>query len=244
MITGATRGIGRAIAESYAAEGANLALHCHVWDAEEDKLLKELRRKYAVKIDFFEAEFARLEEVRKMYQAVEKKFGSVDILVNNAATYLDGEFFKSTEKHWDYILDVNLKSIYFLSQMVVKKMLKGRGGNILNITSVAGVYPRKASLEYSISKAGLIHLTKSLALLLAPRIRVNAIAPSYTWSGLMPFMKNPLKVRKRVKMIPMKRFNDPEDIARMALFLVSEDARNITGQVMIVDGGRGPAVAS
>lgn len=244
LITGASRGIGRTIAESYAAEGANLALHCHVWDAEEDKLLKELRKKFDVKIEFFEAEFAKLDQVKKLYQAVHKKFGSIDILVNNAATYLDGDFFSSSEKNWDYILDVNLKSIYFLSQMVAKKMLTGRGGSILNITSVAGLYPRKASLEYSLSKAGLVHLTKSLALILAPKIRVNAIAPSYTWSGFMPFMKKQQEVKKRMKMIPLKRFNDPEDIAKMALFLVSGDARNVTGQIMVIDGGRGSAVAS
>jgi len=244
FITGASRAIGRATAELFARQGANLALHCHVWDKEEDDLLKYLRREYGVKAEFFEAEFAKLKEVQKLVRDVYKKFGRVDVLVNNAGTYPEDGFFESTEKIWDRAMSVNLKAPYFISQLVGKKMLEQKiRGNIINIASVAGVYPRKNSFEYALAKAAIVHFSKSLALLLAPKIRVNAVAPSYTWSGFMSFMKNKAEVAKRMKMIPFKRFNDPQDIANAVYFLASAEARNITGQVLVIDGGRGAAVS-
>ncbi len=243
FITGASRAIGRATAERFAKEGAFLALHCHVWDKEENDLLKSLRKDYGVKAEFFEADFSKMSEMKKLVQAVYKKFGRVDVLVNNAGVYPENGFFESTEKNWDHAMSVDLKSVYFISQMVSKKMLEQKiKGNIVNIASVAGLYPRKSSFEYALAKAAVIHFSKSLALLLAPKIRVNAIAPSYTWSGFMSFMKNPAEVKRRISSIPLHRFNMPQDIANAVYFLVSPEARNITGQVTVIDGGRGANV--
>jgi len=242
LITGGSRGIGRAIIRLFASEGANIALHCHIYDQEEDDLTNEIRKKYGRKIECFEADVTKVPEIKKMVAAVKKKFGRIDILVNNAGFYPENSFFESTEKIWEKVMNTNLRSTYFCSQFVSKIMLVQKEGNIINIASVAGVYPRNSHFEYAISKAGIIHFSKSLALILTPNIRVNAIAPSYTWSDFMSFMKDPKKVKEKMKLIPMKRFNDPEDVATAALFLATEDSRNITGQVIVIDGGRGPGV--
>lgn len=242
LITGASRGIGQAVAEHLAAEGAALALHCHLLDREEKLFLRRLEKKYGVKAKFYEAVFPDLKGIRAMVEQVGKDFGRIDILVNNAGVYPETKFFSATEASWDRVMGVNLKSNFFISQMVAKMMIKKGGGNILNIASVAGMYPRTSSLEYAVSKAGMIHLTKSLAHLLAPKIRVNAIAPSYTWTSFMSFMKNKSEVRRRMQAIPFKSFNMPDDVARAALFLVTADSRYVTGEVMVIDGGRGGAV--
>jgi 3-oxoacyl-[acyl-carrier protein] reductase len=243
FITGASRAIGRATAELFARDGYDLALHCHVLDREEHELLKLLKEKYGVKAEFFAADFSNMKQVKKLLAGVYKKFGRVDVLVNNAGSYPEHDFFQSSEKAWDYLMSVNLKAHYFISQHVSAKMLENKiRGNIINIASVAGLYPRKTNLEYALAKAALIHFSKSLAILLAPQIRVNAIAPSYTWSGFMSMMKKSGEVKKRMKIIPLKRFNMPEDIAEAVSFLSSEKARNVTGQVLVIDGGRGAAV--
>ncbi len=239
LITGASRGIGRAIALLFASEGANIAVHCHVRDKEENDLMDEIRKKYQRKTACFEADVSKVAELKKMVESVKKTFGSIDILVNNAGLYPENPFFESTEEIWDKIMGINLKGTYFCSQFVSKIMLKQKSGNIINMASVAGLYPRKGSFEYAISKAGIIHFSKSLALILAPHIRVNVIAPSYTWTSFMSFMKNPKLVKKKMKLIPLRRFNDPEDVAYAALFLASDDSKNITGQVLVLDGGRG-----
>jgi 3-oxoacyl-[acyl-carrier protein] reductase len=121
-------------------------------------------------------------------------------------------------------------------------MLKQKDAQIINISSVAGIYPRKSNFEYALTKASIIHFTKCLALLLSPKVRVNCIAPSYTWSNFMSFMKDRKKVAEKMKLVPFGRFNDPEDIAEAALYLASPGARNVTGQVLIIDGGRGSAI--
>ncbi len=242
LVTGGSRGIGRAIALLFASEGAKIALHCKVHDREEDGLMREIRRKHHATTECFAADVSDIKAISTMVSDVKKRFGRIDILVNNAGIYPENSFFDSTEKTWDNVMDINLKSAYFCSQLVAKIMLKQRSGNIINVASVAGLYPRAASLEYAISKAGMIHFSKSLALTLAPHVRVNAIAPSYTWSGFMPFMKDKKKVKEKLKLIPLGRFNDPEDVANAALFLASEDSRNMTGQVLVIDGGRGAGV--
>ena len=242
LITGASRGIGRAIAQLFAKEGANVAIHCHIEDQEEKDLKNEIIEKYGRKAACFEADMTKIKEIKKMVSAVRKTFKRIDILVNNAGSYPKNTFFESTEENWDKIMAINLKSAYFCTQLVSKIMLKQKSGNIINMASVAGVYPRKSSFEYAISKAGLIHFSKSLALVLAPHIRVNAIAPSYTWTSFMKFMKDPKMVKKKKKMIPLGKFNSSEDVANAALFFASEDSRNITGQVLIIDGGRGANV--
>lgn len=241
FITGATRGIGHAIAELFAEQGADLALHCHVLDREEKVFLTKLKKKYGVRAFFYEAELPDISVIKDMVARVQKDFKKIDILVNNAGVYPETKFFTTTEKSWDYVMDVNLKSSFFITQLITKKMLKTGGGNVVNIASVAGVYPRTTGLEYAVSKAGMIHLSKSLAQVLAPKIRVNVVAPSYTWTGFMGFMKNKQDVKRRLQGIPLKAFNAPKDVAEAALFLASDASRYITGGVIIIDGGRGAA---
>ncbi|KKP40213.1 MAG: 3-oxoacyl-(acyl-carrier-protein) reductase, 3-oxoacyl-[acyl-carrier protein] reductase [Candidatus Peregrinibacteria bacterium GW2011_GWF2_33_10] len=239
LITGASRGIGRAIALLFAKEGANIAIHCHIHDKEEDNLAMEIKKTYKRKVAIFEADMTKVSDIKKLVENVKKTFGTIDILINNSGHYPENSFWQSTEKIWNNIMDTNLKSAYFCSQFVAKIMLKQKNGNIINMASIAGVYPRKSNLEYAISKAGMIHFSKSLALILAPHIRVNALAPSYTWTSFMSFMKDPKKVKEKMKLIPLHKFNDPEDVAKTALFLASDDSKNITGQVIVLDGGRG-----
>lgn len=238
LITGASRGIGKAIALSFAQHGADIALHCLVKTEEEETLVKEIQ-KYGRKVVCFEADISKISEVKDMVHAVKNEFTGIHILVNNAGIYKENSFFDSTEDSFDKIMDTNLKGAYFCSQFVAQIMLEQQDGNIINIASVAGLHPRKSSLEYGISKAGLVHLTKSLALVLAPHIRVNALAPSYTKTTLMAFMNDTKLIEEKIKMIPLGRLNEPEDIAKAALFLASEDSINITGEIMVIDGGRG-----
>lgn len=242
LITGASRGIGRAIALLFAKEGSDIALHCHVHDKEENDLMDEIKKKYKRKVIIFEADMTKVTEIKKMVNEVQKTFGKIDILVNNSGHYPENSFWQSTEAIWDNIMNTNLKSTYFCSQFVAKIMLKQKSGNIINMASVAGIYPRKSSFEYAISKAGMIHFSKSLALIVAPHIRVNVVAPSYTWTDFMSFMKKPKIVKQKMKLIPLKQFNESEDVAEATLFLASEKSKNITGQVLILDGGRGANV--
>ena len=242
FITGATRGIGQAIAEMFAAEGADLALHCHLLDREEKLFLAKLQKKHGVRAKFYEADLLDMKALKTMVAGVQKDFKKIDILVNNAGIYPETKFFSTTEKSWDEVLGVNLKGNFFVTQLVTKAMLKSGGGNVVNIASVAGVYPRTTSLEYAVSKAGMIHLSKSLAQVLAPKIRVNVVAPSYTWTGFMSFMKNKQEVKRRLKGVPFKAFNTPEDVAQAALFFVTDASRYVTGEVLVIDGGRRAAV--
>ncbi|MEK6831013.1 MAG: SDR family oxidoreductase, partial [Nanoarchaeota archaeon] len=147
-------------------------------------------------------------------------------------------FFDSNEKIWGEIIDTNLRGTYFCSKFVSEHMLKGDEGVIINIASNAGHIPRKdEGVEYGISKAGVIYLTKSLALILAPHIRVNCISPGYTNTEMSKFFTDD-KLKEEVQSkIPLKRINDPENIAKLALFLTSPSSRNITGQNIIIDGG-------
>jgi 3-oxoacyl-[acyl-carrier protein] reductase len=239
LITGASRGIGRAIALLFASEGADVAIHCHSFKEDEKSLLTEIKTKYKHRAEVFPADVTDLSAIKKMVDGVVKKFGRIDVLINNAGFYPENSFFESTIETWEKTMNTNLRSTYFCSQDVSKIMLKQKTGNIINMVSVAGLFPRKSNFEYAISKAGMIHFTKSLALILAPHIRVNAIAPSYTWTSFMSFMKDKKKVAEKMKLIPLRRFNDADDVAKSALFLACEDSKNVTGQVLVIDGGRG-----
>ena len=241
LITGAARGIGRAIVLAFAKEGANVAIHCHHLDKDAKSLIKAVE-KMGSKAVVIEGDLSNFAGIKKTVEATFKNFRKIDVLVNNAGRYPEKDFFDSTEESLDLIMNTNLKSTYFCSQLVAKRMLKTGGGQIINIGSVAGVYPRKANFEYALSKAAIIHFTKCLALLFAPKIRVNCLAPSYTNTTFMAFMKDPKQVKEKQKLVPSHEFNEPEDIAAAAVYLASPEARNVTGQVLIIDGGRGAAV--
>lgn len=236
FITGATSGIGLATAIAFGREGHHVYMGYLHQDDSYDAALKQLQECAGgctpVHLDIHD-----LEAISKLKQEVDKDKYSVDILVNNAGVYDEHEFLDSTPEIWDYVINTNLRGTFFVTQAFANMMQKRGNGSIVNVASVAGVYPRKNHLEYAISKAGIIHMTKCLSQTLAP-VRVNAVAPSYTWSKLMSFMDDAQKVAEKTKQIPLGRFNDPEDVASAITFLASEQARNITGEVLIIDGGR------
>ncbi len=174
-----------------------------------------------------------------MIDRVTDTYERIDILINNAGIISRNSFFESNEASWNNTMNTNLKSAYFCSQIAAAEMLKQKKGVIINIESNSGILPRKdVGIEYGISKAGLTWLTKSLALTLAPYIRVNGIAPGWTETDMNARFYNDNKARTDIeKIIPLGRINKPEDIAKTVLFLASDDSENITGETIIIDGG-------
>lgn len=235
LITGASRGIGQSIALEFAKEGATIIVNYLHSEKEANKVVEKIKRlnsnAFAIKADV-----SRINELALMVEKIIEKFKRIDILINNAGVFYKNNFFESNEEIWDAIIDINLKGVFFCSNLVAKHMLKQGYGKIINISSVSGIKQRVSkALEYGIAKAGVIYFTKSLALVLAPHINVNCIAPGYTATDMIGHTAEG-KLEKE-KEIPLKRMNKPEDIAKAVLFLASDDSKNITGQILVIDGG-------
>lgn len=235
LITGGGTGIGREIALSYAREGASIVVNYSRSEKEAMTTAQEIRD-LDVSALAIKADVSQDTQVREMVDKVMKEYGRLDILVNNAGTttFVDAPDLEGlTEEIWDRILAVNLKGTFFCSRAVVPAMKSHDRGNIINISSIAGITGIGSSMAYSASKAGIICLTKSLARTLAPEIQVNTIAPGFVdtrWTADWPEFR-----KMHEETTPMKRVAMPEDIAEAALFLVHSDF--VTGQVIIVDGG-------
>ncbi|GAB4530471.1 MAG: 3-oxoacyl-[acyl-carrier-protein] reductase [Anaerolineae bacterium] len=236
VVTGAAQGIGRAIAEALASQGANVV----VADLQEEKaqtVAQEItastgRRAIAVKVDV-----ANSDSAKAMIDRAVDEFGRVDILVNNAGTTRDNLIMRMSEADWDLILNINLKGAFNCSKAVVRPMMKQRYGRIINISSVSGLAGQAGQANYSASKAGLIGLTKALAKELGARnITVNAVAPGFIETELTANLPQELK-DWGIQMTPLGRFGQPEDVARAVVFLASDAASFITGHVLSVDGG-------
>ncbi len=236
IVTGGSRGIGRSICVALAKEGANVVT-CYASGAagaeETVKLCEELGVKaLAVKTDVSSGE-----EVAAMVAKVKEEFGSVDILVNNAGITKDNLLLKMTEEDFEQVIDTNLKGAFLFTKNVSKIMLKQRAGKIINISSVVGVRGNAGQVNYSASKAGLIGMTKSTAKELASRgITCNAIAPGFIETDMTANLPESVQ-EEMLKTIPMKCLGSGDDIANLAVFLSSDNARYITGQVICVDGG-------
>ena len=236
LITGAARGIGRAIALHFAAEGANIAFTDLRVDENMESLEKEITamglkaRGYAADASDFAGSEALMEQVIA-------DFGKVDILVNNAGITRDNLLMRMAESDWDLVIKVNLKSVFNMTKAVQKYMLKQRFGSIINMSSVVGVNGNAGQSNYSASKAGLIGFTKSIAMELGSRnIRCNAIAPGFIETEMTA--KLPQDVREEwIESIPLRRGGKPEDVANIALFLASDLSDYVTGQVISVCGG-------
>jgi len=233
VVTGSSRGIGRAIALAFAREGANVAVNYFRSEGNAEEVVSEIkkmgRETFAVKADV-----SKIEEVQEMVNEALKKFGKIDILVNNAADFsaMDFSFNNPNWEGWDRMMTVNLKGMLMCSQVVSKPMLRRKSGNIINIVAdwIGG------GLCYMLTKSGGIPLTKGLARVLAPHVRVNAICPGSIDTGWISALSETEKKRLKEKIL-LKRWGQPEDVAKVAVFLASDESSFMTGSVVLVDGG-------
>ena len=235
VITGASRGIGAEIARKFASEGAKLLI-----SATNGSLLSEVKdeiEKTGVDIEFKIVDVADSSSFSELIKFALETFGAVDILVNNAGINRDKLILAMKDEDWDAVLDVNLKGTFNGIKAVTRPMLKAKGGNIINLTSVVGISGNAGQVNYSASKAGIIGLTKSAARELASRnIRVNAIAPGFIETEMTESLSDDAK-GKFLQNIPLGKSGSCADVANLALFLASEESNYITGQVINVDGG-------
>ena len=235
LITGAARGIGKAIALRYAAEGADVAFTDLVINEAAEQTIKELEA-FGHKVKGYASNAADFAQTQEVVDQVMADFGHIDILVNNAGITKDGLMLRMSEAQWDAVINVNLKSAFNFIHAVVPVMERQRAGSIINMSSVVGVSGNAGQCNYSASKAGLIGLAKSIAKEMGPRgIRANCIAPGFIISDMTKAL--PDEVREQwMKTIPLRRGGTPEDVANVALFLGSELSSYVSGQVIHVCG--------
>lgn len=234
IVTGASRGIGRAICEELAKNGANIVIN-YAGSYEQALITEEICKKYGAKTILIKADVSKTEEVTQMVQKTIETFGKIDILVNNAGITKDNLVMKMTKEDFCDVIDINLVGSFLCMKEVYRTMMKQKYGKIVNISSVVGVVGNAGQINYSASKAGVIAMTKSLAKELGSRnINVNAVAPGFIKTDMTSDIKNIDEIEKS---IPLKRLGNTADIAKVVSFLSSDNAEYITGQVINVDGG-------
>lgn len=236
LVTGASRGIGRAIALALAAEGADVAVNYAGSEAAAKEVAAEIEA-MGRKAFVIQADIASTEASTAMVDAVVKEFGRVDVLVNNAGITRDGLLLRMKEEDWDAVITTNLKGVFNCTKAAIKYMMKQKSGNIVNISSIVGVMGNAGQANYCAAKAGVIGFTKATAKEVAARgIRVNAIAPGFIKTDMTSVLSEKV-VEAMLAGIPLNRLGETEDIAKAVLFLASSDANYITGQTLHVDGG-------
>lgn len=237
IITGAARGIGKAIATAFAREGSNVIMTDLSIAEETLQFAKELEVENNVKVRVFQADASSFEDSQKLLDLIEKDFPVIDVLVNNAGITRDNLLLRMTEQEWDSVIAVNLKSVFNMTKAVQRFMLKQRSGSIINISSVVGISGNAGQANYAASKAGMIGFTKSIAKEFGSRnIRCNAVAPGFIETDMTA--KLPENVREEwIQKIPLKRPGTPEDVAKVCVFLASDLSNYITGQVISICGG-------
>ncbi|WP_346896626.1 3-oxoacyl-[acyl-carrier-protein] reductase [Clostridium sp. UBA7503] len=236
VVTGGSRGIGRAIAIEFGKKGANVVINYVSSDAEAEKVAEEIKSLGGNSI-LVKGDVSSFEEGKKLIDETVKVFGTIDILINNAGITKDGLIMRMKEEHFDKVIDINLKGVFNTCKSAVSHMLKQRSGKIINISSVVGVVGNAGQANYAASKAGVIGLTKSIAKEVGARgITVNAVAPGFIKSDMTDVLSEKVK-DGMLGLIPLNRFGNVEDVARTVIFLASEGGDYITGQVINVDGG-------
>ncbi|MBO7272803.1 MAG: 3-oxoacyl-[acyl-carrier-protein] reductase [Bacteroidaceae bacterium] len=230
LVTGATRGIGRAIAVKFAEQGANIAFTYRQINNNAEELIKEIES-MGVKCKGYAADAADFTATDTVVKEITADFGRIDILVNNAGITKDGLILRMSEEQWDAVITTNLKSAFNFTRAVVPVMAKQRAGSIINMSSVVGENGNAGQCNYSASKAGLIGLAKSIAKEMGPRgIRANCIAPGFIVTDMTSAISEEMRA-EWAKTIPLRRAGTPEDVANVALFLTSDMSSYVSGQV-------------
>lgn len=235
LVTGGSRGIGKQIALTLAREGANIAFTGSKMSDAAQATRDEIAA-LGVKVAFFASDAADFEAAHQIVDAVVKEFGSLDILVNNAGITRDTLLMRMTEEQWDRVIEVNLKSVFNFTHAATPIMMRQRSGSIINLSSVVGINGNAGQANYAASKAGIIAFTKSVAKELGSRgVRANVIAPGFILTDMTKDLPEET-LKSFVSMIPMRRAGDPEEVAKVALFLASDLASYVSGQVIQVNG--------
>lgn len=236
LVTGAARGIGKAIALHFASEGADIAFTDLAID-DNGRATEEEIRALGVRVKGYASNAANFDEAHKTVEEVVKDFGGLDILVNNAGITKDGLMLRMSEAQWDAVIAVNLKSAFNFVHACVPVMMRRRGGSIINMASVVGVHGNAGQANYAASKAGMIALAKSVAQEMGPKgIRANAIAPGFIETAMTEALPDSVREEWKKK-IPLRRGGTPDDVADVAVFLASNLSSYVSGQVIQVDGG-------
>ncbi len=236
LITGASKGIGKAIATTFAKEGANVAF-TYLSSVEKGQALEGELSEFGTKIKGYRSNAAEFAAAEQLVSDIVAEFGSLDVIVNNAGITRDNLLMRMTEEMWDEVINVNLKSCFNTVKAATRTMMKQRAGSIINITSVVGVKGNAGQANYAASKAGIIGFTKSVALELGSRgVRSNAIAPGFIETEMTDSLDEKT-VQSWRDAIPLKRGGSPEDVANACVFLASDMSSYVTGQTLLVDGG-------
>lgn len=237
IVTGASRGIGEAIAIKFAEEGANVAF-TYLSSDEKAKALEQKLQALGVKAKAYKSNAGSFEESEALINDVLKEFGAIDICVNNAGISKDNLLLRMSPDQWDDVMDINLKSVYNMTKHVIRPMMKAKSGSIINMSSIIGMKGNAGQSSYAASKAGIIGFTKSIAAELGSRnIRCNAVAPGFVETDMTHYLKDGDGAKTYMEKIPLGRFGSPEDIANVCLFLASNMGGYVTGQVISACGG-------
>lgn len=239
IITGAARGIGEAIAMKFAEQGADIAF-TYISNSSTEKalVLQEKLSAMGVKAKAYQSNAADFAQCEQFIQAVTADFGAIDICINNAGISKDNLLLRLTAEQWDDVMDVNLKSVFNMTKLVIRSMMKARKGSIINMSSIIGIRGNAGQSSYAASKAGIIGFTKSIALELGSRnVRCNAIAPGFIETDMTHYLKEGEAAKSFLEKIPLGRFGTGEEVANAALFLASDMSSYITGQVISTCGG-------
>jgi len=236
LVTGASRGIGRAIALKMAQEGASVAF-TYLSSVEKGEALEKELTDLGVDAKGYRSDASNYKQAEELMNSVIADFGTIDVLINNAGITKDGLLMRMSEEQWDAVIQVNLKSVFNLTKAATKPMMKAKSGSIINLTSIVGIRGNAGQANYAASKAGIIGFTKSIALELGSRnIRSNAIAPGFILTEMTGEL-NAVATAEWTKSIPLKRGGQAEEVADACVFLASDMSKYITGQVLQVDGG-------